>query len=166
MAMPLSPSTDSSSSVTAIMAWRLQITLEPTTLDDVTFGLGPVCLVSSLELWIGIIAACMPTLSPLYMHYITPFISSVRGTSKKSGQLNGSGGPVTIGGASNGKKSYRMRGGSKMDHDRSYLELEDSHYLRNTDARRGSDSTGNQHPNEIEVKHEITVVGTSNHEMV
>lgn len=53
-------------SVVAVMAWRISITVHPTTKNDSVYGLGNIGLVTHLKVWIGISVACLPTLAPLY----------------------------------------------------------------------------------------------------
>ncbi|OHE90562.1 integral membrane protein [Colletotrichum orchidophilum] len=76
----------------AIMIWRLINTI--TTIGDVDFvyNLHDIGLVSLLELWIGIIIACLPTLGPLFKTYIKPavakFGSKLTNPSTDKGQIN------------------------------------------------------------------------------
>lgn len=67
------------------MAWRIQVTLESAVQTDFVFGFSTVALISFLELWLGLIVACMPTLAPLSNKYIKPHVSRItRGRSKQS----------------------------------------------------------------------------------
>ncbi|KAL7930097.1 hypothetical protein V8C35DRAFT_324531 [Trichoderma chlorosporum] len=59
----------------AIMAWRLQFTIATLNDTDFVFNLFSIGLISLLELWLGIIAACIPTLGPLLKTYIKPVIT-------------------------------------------------------------------------------------------
>ncbi|KAB8269089.1 hypothetical protein BDV30DRAFT_230090 [Aspergillus minisclerotigenes] len=67
--------------VVAVMAWRLAITLDPSTNNDFVHGLYLVGLVSFLELWLSMIVVSLPTLTPIFRRYIEPFVSKVRGSS-------------------------------------------------------------------------------------
>ncbi|KAJ3952195.1 hypothetical protein N0V92_011372 [Colletotrichum tropicale] len=61
----------------AIMVWRLVNTV--TTIGDLDFvyNLHDIGLISLLELWIGIIIACLPTLGPLLKTYVKPAVSKI-----------------------------------------------------------------------------------------
>ncbi|RJE19067.1 hypothetical protein PHISCL_08592 [Aspergillus sclerotialis] len=61
--------------VVAIMAWRLEITLDPETNADFVYSLHIVGLVSFLELWLSMIVVSLPTMAPLYRRYIQPHLS-------------------------------------------------------------------------------------------
>ncbi|KDN63677.1 putative integral membrane protein [Colletotrichum sublineola] len=73
-----------------IMIWRLYNTLTTIGDPDFVFILHDIGLVSLLELWIGIIAACLPTLGPLFKTYVKPAVSKLTNpsTDKGSVQLN------------------------------------------------------------------------------
>ncbi|KAK4077781.1 uncharacterized protein Triagg1_3475 [Trichoderma aggressivum f. europaeum] len=58
-----------------IMAWRLQFTISTLNDTDFVFNLFDIGLISLLELWLGIIAACIPTLGPLLKTYVKPVIT-------------------------------------------------------------------------------------------
>ncbi|KAI3554723.1 hypothetical protein CaCOL14_000168 [Colletotrichum acutatum] len=77
----------------AIMIWRLVNTV--TTIGDLDFvyNLHDIGLVSLLELWIGIIIACLPTLGPLFKTYVKPAVSKfgsklTNPSTDKGGQIN------------------------------------------------------------------------------
>ena len=141
------------------MAWRIQITNNANSQKDFVYGLGLIGLVSFLELWLGIIIVCLPTLAPLFAKYIRPVVSKITGASKRSG------GPGrlreaqnTIGGGSSGRrKNY-----GKLDKD-SYLELEEGRHFSTAKAMGVSassaeeDETWMNEPNAIGVRHEIHV---------
>ncbi|KAL6861929.1 hypothetical protein J3F83DRAFT_746202 [Trichoderma novae-zelandiae] len=59
----------------AIMAWRLQFTISTVNDTDFVYNLFDIGLISMLELWLGIIAACIPTLGPLLKTYVKPVIT-------------------------------------------------------------------------------------------
>lgn len=62
-------------STIGIMAWRLQFTISTLNDTDFVFNLFDIGLISLLELWLGIIAACIPTLGPLLKTYVKPVIT-------------------------------------------------------------------------------------------
>ena len=89
-------------SVVALMGWRIKITVDTTTRIDFAYGFYNMALVALLEVWCGIIVACMPTLAPFYSKHLAPLISklltlSAKHTSKvqmeKAHRTIGSSGP-------------------------------------------------------------------------
>lgn len=60
------------------MCWRLQITAEAAKTTDFFLHLPEIGLVSQLELWLGLIVVCMPTLAPLVKAYVKPAITYMR----------------------------------------------------------------------------------------
>lgn len=52
------------------MCWRLEATLKSIDDPDFSVTLSQVALPALLELWLGIICACMPTLNPLFRTYV------------------------------------------------------------------------------------------------
>ncbi|MCJ1479458.1 hypothetical protein MMC13_008144 [Lambiella insularis] len=65
------------------MGWRIQITVQAVTEIDFVYGLGNIALVAHLEVWLGIIVACLLTLPPLFSKYVTPLVSKFPGYSSK-----------------------------------------------------------------------------------
>ncbi|GJC96504.1 Integral membrane protein [Colletotrichum higginsianum IMI 349063] len=59
----------------AIMIWRLVNTVVTIGDPDFVYNLHDIGLISLLELWIGIIIACLPTLGPLFKTYVKPAVS-------------------------------------------------------------------------------------------
>ncbi|KAJ0139505.1 hypothetical protein CTA2_1771 [Colletotrichum tanaceti] len=59
----------------AIMVWRLINTVTTIGDQDFVYNLHDIGLISLLELWIGIIIACLPTLGPLFKTYVKPAVS-------------------------------------------------------------------------------------------
>ncbi|KAL6720841.1 hypothetical protein ACLMJK_002766 [Lecanora helva] len=55
-----------------IMAWRIQSTVEATKHVDASYNLYITTLQSHLEIWLGIIGACLPTLAPLASKLLVP----------------------------------------------------------------------------------------------
>lgn len=75
------------------MCWRLVVTVKSVGDADFTLSLASIALISMLELWLGIICASMPTLSPLMNTYVTPTIRilvSKYSSSKRSKQSTSS----------------------------------------------------------------------------
>lgn len=54
------------------MAWRIQATYASTHDPDFVYALATIGLISGLELWLGIIVACMPTIPPVIQAYVQP----------------------------------------------------------------------------------------------
>ncbi|KAL7627702.1 hypothetical protein AAE478_001896 [Parahypoxylon ruwenzoriense] len=61
-----------------LMCWRLVITAESARTTDLFFYLPDIGLVSELELWLGIIVVCIPTMKPLVTKYLTPRILQLK----------------------------------------------------------------------------------------
>lgn len=112
------------------MAWRIQITNNGISQSDFVYGLGSIGLVSFLELWLGIIIVCLPTLAPLFAKYIKPVMSKITGVTKKAGHGQLREAQNTIGGST--KRGYRKDYG-KLGED-SYLELEEGSHFSNAKA--------------------------------
>lgn len=58
------------------MCYRLYAAIHPsanTSSGDATQG-----IFSFLELWIGVIVACMPTMAPVFKTYVKPLVSTIR----------------------------------------------------------------------------------------
>lgn len=54
------------------MAWRIQATYVSAQNPDFVYSLQTIGLISGLELWLGIIVACMPTIAPVLQTYVRP----------------------------------------------------------------------------------------------
>jgi hypothetical protein len=63
------------------MAWRLAATKRAMDNPDLSYWQTDIALISLLELWLGIIVACIPTLAPLAKTYIKPAVSKLRSLS-------------------------------------------------------------------------------------
>lgn len=106
------------------MSWRLWLQVRPINKIDYTYAAGVIGLPTFLELWIGIIVACLPTLTPLFSKYIKPVVTSFRSSSYKS---SGNSRKLkeaehTIGGwGPRGMKKYNF---DTLD-DKSFLDLEE-----------------------------------------
>jgi hypothetical protein len=71
----------------AIIAWRLEFSIRTRTDPDFVYNLMMVGLISLLELWLGIIVACIPTLAPLFQTYIKPQITKISHGSTQRSQI-------------------------------------------------------------------------------
>ena len=141
------------------MAWRIQITNNGISQSDFVYGLGLIGLVSFLELWLGIIVVCLPTLAPLFAKYIKPVLSKITKPSRRPGQRQLREAQNTIGGST--KRGLRKNYG-KLDKD-SYLELEEGTQFSNIKAVGRAASTAGEYepwmnePNAIGVRHDIHI---------
>ena len=143
------------------MAWRVKITSDPYYADYI-FALGLVGLTSFLELWFGLIVACVPTLAPLAKHYVTPALSKLyRRSGSHSGGIQLREAQNTIGGGSNSKRARRQYG--KIDEETA-RDLLDSKYMGNSRATAGQttshdglDEEATQEPGAIEVTRDFDV---------
>lgn len=94
------------------MAWRIPVTIASTKNLDFVFGFWEVALVSFLELWLGLIVACLPTLAPLSNKYIKPYIARLTQRASSKGatfdEIRMERGP---GGAASRKTTYNKLGG-------------------------------------------------------
>lgn len=54
------------------MAWRIQATFASAKNPDFVYTLATIGLISGLELWLGIIVVCMPTIPPILQAYVRP----------------------------------------------------------------------------------------------
>lgn len=59
------------------MIWRLYFTVTSRNDPDFVYNLYYVGLISFMELWLGVIVACIPTLAPLAKRYIRPTVSKI-----------------------------------------------------------------------------------------
>lgn len=66
------------------MAWRLQFTIATLHDTDFVFNLYDIGLISLLELWLGVIAACIPTLGPLLKSYVKPALTKLTSPSDRA----------------------------------------------------------------------------------
>ena len=143
------------------MGWRIQVTIKSTTTTDFVYGLGTIDLVAHLEVWLGIIIACFPTLAPLFARYLRPVLSRMSRASGKhgfQGQLKEA--QHTIGSPKRhgfGKSKF-----NRLDAD-SLLELEHGENFSNAKAMVEStsipeeDEPWKSDPNAIGVRHGFEV---------
>lgn len=69
-----------------VMCWRLQATTVSLKDPDFTYHFSDIGLISCLELWLGIIVNCMPTLGPLVIVYVKPAISKLKSFASSGGE--------------------------------------------------------------------------------
>lgn len=143
------------------MAWRIQVTVQSITQTDFVHGLGKIGLVTHLELWLGIIVACLPTLAPLYSRYLSPVMSRVSHKRTETRKLKEA--EHTIG--SDGSRHFRKKNFNRLDQDASLLELEEGKNYSSAEATMGSQVTGEgdvswmSDTNVIGVRHDVQVYG-------
>ena len=65
------------------MSWRIRLSTGSTTRTDFAYYLGNESLIFSLEVWLGIIIACLPTLGPIVGKYLKPLSSRLTDLFKK-----------------------------------------------------------------------------------
>jgi hypothetical protein len=150
--------------VIAIMAWRINITVQSINQADFVYGLGNVGLAAFLEVWLGIIVACLPTLPPLFSKYLGPVWSRVTGGSAKpSRQWQPKEARRTIGGSE--PRGFNRRSFNRLDKDY-LLELEEGNGRGNSEAMVSSRTiteVGDEHwmkdPTVIGVRQDFHVYG-------
>jgi hypothetical protein len=59
------------------MGWRIDVTIESLKDPDFSYDLADIALISLLELWLGIIVACIPTLAPILKKYGKPALQKM-----------------------------------------------------------------------------------------
>ncbi|KAL9120138.1 MAG: hypothetical protein Q9187_003308 [Circinaria calcarea] len=141
--------------VVAVMGWRIQITVASLTKADFVYGLGNIGVASHLELWLGIIIACLPTLVPLFSKYLKPFASKIRGVPKKPTvrrQLKEA--RHTIG--SSGSRPFKKKQFSALGTG-SLLELEEGKNFSIARTTNGLPPTSEENESWISDQHVITV---------
>lgn len=150
--------------VVAIMGWRVQITVQAVTQADFVYGLGNIGLVTHLEIWLGIIIACLPTLAPLFSKYLKPVVSKARGSKKSAERRHLKEAQNTIGGGNSG--AFNKRNFVRLDKEQALLEMEEGGNFTKAEATVRStssvddDERWTNHPNAIGVRHDIRVYGS------
>jgi hypothetical protein len=112
------------------MAWRIQVTVLAVSQTDFVYGLGNIGLAALLEVWLGIVAACIPVLTPLIVKIFGPAWAKVSHTSGYAGKSSGQRYKVshgTIGSAKN----------RRYERD-SYLELGEGRHLNRSEITKSS----------------------------
>jgi len=146
------------------MGWRVQITVQAVTQADFVYGLGNIGLVTHLEIWLGIIIACLPTLAPLFSKYLKPVVSKARGSKKGSAARQLKEAQNTIGGGDS--RSYNSRRNwVRLDKEQGLLEMEDSGnfskaeaIVRTTSSLEDEESWTTK-PNAIHMRQDIRIYG-------
>lgn len=141
------------------MAWRVRITVNSVidTTDSV-YGVGKISLVSLLELWLGIIVACLPTLAPLLGKYIKPILSKLTGSSDRPAHGRLREAQNTIGGGTGGVNSGFRKKSRRSDRD-SYIELGETSHVTTIEAT-GQASSSAAEEDELRVS-ELGVIGVT-----
>ncbi|KAI1292401.1 hypothetical protein F5Y03DRAFT_388322 [Xylaria venustula] len=98
----------------ALVIWRLVVTERTRGSADWTKTLCNVGIIAALELWLGVIAVCIPTLGPLFNAYLKPVFT-------KLGLTNGATKPTP---SNHYLKTFGSSGTNKRS--RKYSELNDS----------------------------------------
>ena len=143
------------------MSWRIQVTVQSVTQTDFVHGLGKIGLVTHLEIWLGIIVACLPTLAPLYSRYLSPVLSRASRKSSERRQLKEA--KRTIG--SEESKHFKRNTFNRLDQDGSLLELEEGKNFSSAKATVRSQITSKEEelwvndPSAIGVRHDVQVYG-------
>jgi hypothetical protein len=68
------------------MGWRLYATTVSLRDPDFTYTFTDIGLISCLELWLGVIVNCMPTLGPLIKAYIKPAVDKIKSSGSGASQ--------------------------------------------------------------------------------
>ena len=145
------------------MGWRVQITVQAVTQADFVYGLGNIGLVTHLEIWLGIIIACLPTLAPLFSKYLAPVVSKARGSKRSTARQQLKEAQNTIGGGSRGYSD--KRNWQRLDKEQALLEMEDGGNFSKAEAMVRSTSSiedeeaWRTQPNAIGVKSDVRVYG-------
>lgn len=104
-------------STIGIMCWRLEATTDSLQNPDFTYHFTIISLISNFELWLGIIAACIPTLAPLMKSYVRPALSKIKGLSSGSSQGHGQIHLNSIERMNNRRRYYNIEGVQTTDSD-------------------------------------------------
>lgn len=93
------------------MCWRLQATTATLDDPDFTHYFTDIGLISCLELWLGVIVNCMPTLGPLFKTYMKPMFSRVNAYFSKGSSGKGEP-PVRLESISNRRRYHHIDSGN------------------------------------------------------
>ncbi|KAI1370298.1 hypothetical protein F4677DRAFT_438726 [Hypoxylon crocopeplum] len=98
--------------VISIMIWRMIYTARPDHGSDMTYELFTVCIQGQMEIWLGILAANIPTLGPLMNRAMSVVSSRVSSVSRKRKQNSSTSGHriilKTFGSSGNEDRSARQ----------------------------------------------------------
>ncbi|KAI0838423.1 hypothetical protein F5Y06DRAFT_268049 [Hypoxylon sp. FL0890] len=106
----------------AVMCWRLEATTESLRDPDFPYHLSEIGLISCLELWLGVIVNCMPTLGPLIQTYVKPAINKVKSSVSSGSQYS--------------RRQIRLEQLSNSHSRKKYQNLDSSHDMSNSFALR------------------------------
>ncbi|KAL2259509.1 hypothetical protein VTK26DRAFT_6799 [Humicola hyalothermophila] len=84
-----------------VMGWRIDVTIESTKHPDFSHSLADIALISLLELWLGIIVACIPTLAPILKKYGKPALQKISKYKLSGASADSRSGAVQLGKFSN-----------------------------------------------------------------
>ncbi|OTA92688.1 hypothetical protein M434DRAFT_318625 [Hypoxylon sp. CO27-5] len=106
----------------AVMCWRLEATTKSLKDPDFSYHLYEIGLISCLELWLGVIVNCMPTLGPLFKTYVKPAINRIKSSVSSGSQYS--------------RRQIRLEQLSDPNSRRKYQNLDSSHDVGNSFALR------------------------------
>ncbi|KAI1434793.1 hypothetical protein GGR50DRAFT_376425 [Xylaria sp. CBS 124048] len=112
----------------ALVFWRLAETVKTRSTPDWTYSLCTVGEIATLEIHLGIICICIPTLGPLFNAYLKPAwnrLPMVKNSKSDSSMLVKNPDLVTFGG-SNSKSNKRSQGHTDFSMDRTIVGPEES----------------------------------------
>jgi hypothetical protein len=110
------------------MCWRLQATITSASNPDFVYSLANIGLLSLLELWLGVIVACIPTLAPLLRAYVKPVVTKLSYANTSDRQMKMQNVNATIGGSTpNGTGRPRKIYSELGDDNSSYGDLDEEH---------------------------------------
>ena len=141
------------------MIWRLIFTVQIANSLDWTYDLYTTALMSCLEVWLGIIAASLPTLAPLGSQFISPMYKRYLSSYFSKFSSAGSSGRHT-GLSKYQARPFRAMESSKKEHFRlddsieEPVELLETRRLNPVDSKPGGRSTGHA---SVRVAHDIDV---------
>jgi hypothetical protein len=124
------------------MTWRIQTTVQSKKEIDWNYGLYITALQSQMELWLGIIAANLPTLAPLSSQLLVPkiksYFNSTRSNSKqRSTRLStqrSAGGRLLSRVVGGGDSTLKRDEFNVLNNDDSHLEMGDTRHLNKIEA--------------------------------
>ena len=114
---------------------------------DFVYGLGQLTFVFILEVWLGIVVACLPTLPPIFSKYIDPIVSRISGLPRKNnGQRQLKEAKNSIGGS--GPRGFNKKSYSRLDSD-SLIELDYGRSFRKAEVMALSASNVREEPESL-----------------
>ncbi|KAK7941422.1 uncharacterized protein PG986_013809, partial [Apiospora aurea] len=119
----------------AFMIWRITATIRTRNDPDFTKHLALIGLISSFEIWFGIIAACIPTLGPLLQAYVKPFWSKASSNPSGAGSGSGSGSGSYVLSKLRPVRHFRDQPQHQQARNQFYGRIHDDSILRTTHNR-------------------------------